>query len=235
MAFFIGNVAAPGNYTIVSNARAIADVNTIQAGSTVAAPGFQGALTGDVTGNVSGNAAHATDVNRLAGAAGGAVNNAISAPGFQGALSGTSPAAQTQGTVAHATDVNRIGGAAGGTVNSAITAPSFLYASDERLKQDVTNIDDPITNVTKLRGVGFKWTAPGTNDYGFIAQEVKEVIPEAVVENSDTIEGVENPLTVNLPVIVSHVVEGMKVHETEIKLLNRLVDALYDNLNMEKP
>lgn len=59
-------------------------------------------------------------------------------------------------------------------------------SSDERLKDHITPIVDPIGKLSQLGGYSFKWK-PGHdsyqgNDYGLIAQEVEKVLPEIVVE-----------------------------------------------------
>ena len=55
--------------------------------------------------------------------------------------------------------------------------------SDERLKDDVQDITGALDTVDALRGVTYTWTAgsrEGKRDYGVIAQEVEQVIPEIV-------------------------------------------------------
>ena len=56
--------------------------------------------------------------------------------------------------------------------------------SDIRIKENIVTIQDPIEKIKNLRGVTFEWQRrtkfkEGVN-YGFIAQEVNEVVPELV-------------------------------------------------------
>ena len=56
--------------------------------------------------------------------------------------------------------------------------------SDIRIKENIVTIQDPIEKIKNLRGVTFEWQKrtkfkEGVN-YGFIAQEVNEVVPELV-------------------------------------------------------
>ena len=80
------------------------------------------------------------------------------------------------------------------TVTGAITATGEVtaYYSDVNLKKDIVEIQDPISKVMSLRGVTFRPNetalALGITDkeeVGVIAQEVQEVLPEVVLENSE--------------------------------------------------
>ena len=53
--------------------------------------------------------------------------------------------------------------------------------SDARLKSDVTPADGLLDAALKLRPVNFRWIADGKRDTGFIAQDVKGVLPGFVV------------------------------------------------------
>jgi hypothetical protein len=57
--------------------------------------------------------------------------------------------------------------------------------SDSRLKTNIENIDYGLSEILKLRSVKFNWLDGDKNSkkqFGFIAQEVKEIIPESVSE-----------------------------------------------------
>ena len=61
----------------------------------------------------------------------------------------------------------------------------FGSASDGRFKEGVTELDATLTQIRKLRPVDFKWSSNvwvdekrGTEDVGFIAQEVENVFPK---------------------------------------------------------
>jgi hypothetical protein len=74
-----------------------------------------------------------------------------------------------------------------------IDASSDIVAfssSDERLKENIKPIEDSLEKVLKLNGVEFDWrketkSAHGYegHDIGVIAQEIKEILPEAVRTN----------------------------------------------------
>ena len=78
-------------------------------------------------------------------------------------------------------------------VSGDVTA---YYSSDKRLKDNVLNIDKPIDKIMKLNGVTFDWNhkqntyESGSKDYGVIAQDVEEVMPELVKDRDNGFKGV---------------------------------------------
>ena len=63
------------------------------------------------------------------------------------------------------------------------------YASDKRLKDDITLIDEPLSKVMSLDAIEFNWndnqsTYTG-HDIGLIAQQVEQVAPEIVETRKD--------------------------------------------------
>ena len=71
------------------------------------------------------------------------------------------------------------------SVTDDITA---FYSSDARLKDDITPIEDPLNKVQSLSGNTYTWNEKSNKegeDVGVIAQEVQEVLPEAVTVRGD--------------------------------------------------
>ena len=79
-----------------------------------------------------------------------------------------------------------------------------FFSSDVALKEDITNIPDPLESLKKLNGVLFNWkdewikNQGGEDGYfvrkkdvGVIAQEVEKVLPEAVAQRSDGVKAVK--------------------------------------------
>jgi hypothetical protein len=106
------------------------------------------------------------------------------------------------------------------------------YSSDERLKENIVTISDPIGMVKRLRGVFYDWREWVNEDFGFnpidrhdigvIAQETQKVIPQAVkTAGFDTglhgkSETGERYLTVQMEKIIPVLIESVK------ELVNRV-------------
>ncbi|MET2951216.1 tail fiber domain-containing protein [Vibrio owensii] len=61
-----------------------------------------------------------------------------------------------------------------------ITAYYQATSSDERLKTDITPINDPFERLKDLRGVTYKYISTDEPSIGLIAQDVMKSVPEAV-------------------------------------------------------
>ena len=96
-----------------------------------------------------------------------------------------------------AKDWQRGGAGIGGElhVGSDITAFS---TSDKKLKEQIAPIQDATSKISKISGVNFVWKehediskTPGKKDVGVIAQEVEDVLPEAVHTRENGIKAVD--------------------------------------------
>ena len=94
-------------------------------------------------------------------------------------------------------------GSTAGEVRAADEVTAY-YASDERLKENITTIEDALDKVNAIRGVEFDWKADHIkkrggedgyfvrkHDVGILAQDVKKVCPEVVAEKEDGTLGVK--------------------------------------------
>ena len=102
-------------------------------------------------------------------------------------------------------------------VTGDITA---FYTSDQRLKDNVTPIDDPLAKVLSISGNTYDWNETSGkkgHDVGVIAQEVLEVLPEAVTTRDNGYLAVDYHKII--PLLVEAVKElSNKVSELETKL-----------------
>ena len=87
-------------------------------------------------------------------------------------------------------------------VTGVTTATDFNSTSDERLKENITTVENAVEVNNQLRGVRFEWKRDGRPSYGVIAQELEQVLPELV---SDT-----DPKTVNYNGIIGVLIEAVK-------------------------
>jgi len=75
-------------------------------------------------------------------------------------------------------------GIIGSITQNGTTGVSYNTSSDARLK-DVTGEARGLEVITKLNPVAYNWKADGKADEGLIAQEVKELVPNAVTGSED--------------------------------------------------
>jgi len=106
-----------------------------------------------------------------------------------------------------------------------ITAYQATFVSDQRLKQNIINIEAPLEKIKHLNGVNFEWISSGIKSAGVIAQDVETVLPEAVFENINKNTGAEYK-TVNYDALHSIYIEAIKeltqkVEALEIQLQNK--------------
>lgn len=88
-----------------------------------------------------------------------------------------------------------------GSIKASATV---IQGSDERLKENIVDIEDGIEKVMHLRGVNFDWKDSGDTNPGVIAQEIQKVIPEVVYEDK------KGYLGVNYSGIVPYLIEAIK-------------------------
>lgn len=82
------------------------------------------------------------------------------------------------------------------TIKSSLTVATTNYASDLRLKQNITSISNSLDKIKQIRGVNFLWNELKQNnhkggDVGVIAQEIEKILPEAVSIDEEGIKLVQ--------------------------------------------
>jgi hypothetical protein len=78
------------------------------------------------------------------------------------------------------------GGASVGSITSNGTTTSYNTTSDVRLKHDIVDAPDAASLIDAIQVRSFKWNADNSHQrYGFVAQELLEVAPEAVHQPTD--------------------------------------------------
>ena len=130
----------------------------------------------------------------------------------------------------------------GTTGKIAATGTITGSASDVRLKTNIKVIDNPIEKIKKIRGVTFDWVDNITSEYDFhpdnmhetgvIAQEIQEVIPDAVATapfngNYTKKSGTDNNyLTVKNEKIIPLCIEAIKKLTAKVEALESEVNTL---------
>jgi hypothetical protein len=125
--------------------------------------------------------------------------------------------------------VTRLGvgtGNVGGVDGEIIASNDIIafYASDKRLKDNVTQIQNPIEKLKAVGGYTFDWIpTEGIHshvgkDVGVIAQEIEAILPELVTTRESGYKAVKYEKLVAL------LIEGIKAQQLQI-------DDLYDRIN----
>jgi hypothetical protein len=104
-----------------------------------------------------------------------------------------------------------------GDFTGSVTAANFVTASDQRLKMKIETIANSERALGDLRGVRFQWRDTGVHDVGVIAQEVAEVIPEAVMSTS------KGELYVAYDKMIPFLVESVKALLERVNRLEQIV------------
>lgn len=205
--------AATGSYLTSSGSVAFSDitdkpgylVSNLVPGSNVTITSGSGTLTIASTGGGGGGGGGVGTLQQVT-TSGSVTNVAVE---FSNSTDSTS---KTTGAVI-------IGGGLG--VNNTINAGGDVIAyasSDERLKDNIKPIENPLEVISQISGNTFDWNSEKQNiyngkDYGVIAQEIQKVMPELV----DTRDN--GYLAVKYDKIVPLLIESIKELKKEIEEL----------------
>ena len=98
----------------------------------------------------------------------------------------------------------------------------IAYASsDERLKDEIIPISNPLEKINSIGGYSFLWNEEKQNiykgkDYGVIAQEIEKVLPELVQTRDDGYKAVKYDKVISL------LIEGIKELSNEVEELKKI-------------
>jgi hypothetical protein len=98
--------------------------------------------------------------------------------------------------------------------NGNMTAQNFFSVSDKRYKKNIVQVSNAGDLLKQIRGVRFDWMRDGSHDIGVIAQEVFEVIPEAIVSSMNG-----SMLTVAYNKIIPLLIETIKDLQIRVEVL----------------
>jgi len=99
-------------------------------------------------------------------------------------------------------------------------APDFCATSDKKLKRDIRPLEDALDMIREVKVHRFTWQDSGTPGIGVIAQELQEVMPEAV-EDGDPMSVHYNYLFAVLVQAVQELDMSMGFVEDEIEALKK--------------
>ena len=119
------------------------------------------------------------------------------------------------------------------TSNSATTI-AFNNASDERLKENIENSGSAIQDIKDIKVRQFDWKdgIDTHRDFGFVAQELVNVVPEAVTQGTDELNDNGKPVRswgVDYSHIVPRLVKVCQEQQTKIQELEARITTLEAN------
>jgi hypothetical protein len=213
----------------------------------------------NTTQTVSGNKTFSgsntfSSTNTFTGAFGvGSANPAAGVwAGYSRSLSATNPAFVMDGT----TSANSIcsayfGGAGGGdtvlfgqflygsqlsntvvgSISSTGTSTSFNTSSDRRLKKDIEPMTDGLEKTMLLKPVKYVWKINNEPSQGFIADELQEVIPEAVTGEPNGVypDGKPKYQGIDTSFMIATLTSAIQEQQTIIEDLKSRILALESN------
>lgn len=141
------------------------------------------------------------------------------------------------GNVTIASPVSLAGGVTGDvavdgnmTVTGDITCTTLYQTSDKRLKTNIQPIHQPLETLKGIRGIHFTWKENGTEDIGFLAQDLEKAFPIAVVKPvsiEDEINTTDDYWRVSYIKVVPLLVEAVKKLEDRVAELESQMDVVY--------
>jgi len=108
------------------------------------------------------------------------------------------------------------------------TDVSLIDNSDRRLKDNITDMPEAKSRVNQIQMHRFRMISSGNYEEGFIAQELKEVVPSAVMGSETDVDENGDPeyMGVGKDMLVPLLVKGLQEAYAEITALTARVEAL---------
>jgi hypothetical protein len=120
---------------------------------------------------------------------------------------------------------------AAGTIHAVSTTITSL--SDERVKENIRDLDDGLSKVMQLQPRKFDWKEGKgkniTNDRGFIAQEFEQVFPDLVDEWKDEAPEGEEPYKAVSADLIPTLVKAIQEQQATIEALTQRIQTLENN------
>jgi len=108
----------------------------------------------------------------------------------------------------------------GATITGTCTASVFNATSDATLKTNIAPIENPLSILKKITGVSFDWKNNEGSAEGVLAQDVEQVLPNAV--NTDE----EGKKSVSYNNLVGVLIEAVKGQQEQINKLKERLNGL---------
>lgn len=113
------------------------------------------------------------------------------------------------------------------SVAGSTTSQTYYHTSDRRLKDNISALENSADLIMQLKPVRFNWKTDNRKSMGFIAQEIEEILPEAVTESQVGFKAVNyDILTAPIIAMLQSQQEQLRAQEAEIQLLKEALAGL---------
>jgi len=113
-----------------------------------------------------------------------------------------------------------------GSITTNGTSSFFNGTSDRRLKTNITSLSSSGTFIDALQPRIFTWIKTGLQDSGFIADEIQQVIPNAVHGEPNAVDENGNPVYQQVDASSAEMIANMIA---ELQSLRKRISALESN------
>jgi hypothetical protein len=208
-----GGAVALGSSVTLTNAGVTSNV----AGTGISVSGATGAVTITNTGVTSNVAGTGVTVSGATGAVTVSIGQAV---------------ATSSNVQFNSLGVGTAGSATTGEIRATADITAF-FSSDERLKENITRIEDPIAKIKAIDGVTFSWKggfeevhSHTGSDTGVIAQQIEAIgLPETVTTRDNGYKAVKYEKLNAL------LIEGIKAQQAQIDFLQQQLEEVKAILN----
>ena len=111
-------------------------------------------------------------------------------------------------------------------VIGAVQATAYNATSDIRHKENVCDLENALEKINAIRGVNFNFKDDDKIHSGVIAQEVADIIPEAICKNND------EKWSANYNTFIGYLIESVKTLSKENEELKEKVNTLETKIEM---
>lgn len=114
---------------------------------------------------------------------------------------------------------------------------SLAYSSDYRLKDNVAPLSEGLNKINALNPISWDWKGTGAYGEGFLAHEVQEVIPTAVIGEKDQVDEGKDPIyqQIDLTKLIPTLVLAIKELSAEVSLLKQEIQMLKEGDTINGP
>ena len=116
------------------------------------------------------------------------------------------------------------GGNIGSVSQNGASSVLFNTTSDERLKENIVDASSQLDVIKNVKVREFDWKSSSKHDIGMIAQELKDVIPNVVIEGGDDVT--EEPFGVDYGKLTPYLIKDIQEQQTVIEDLKSRIETL---------